>query len=145
MNRILINKIESTEGDWWECYCDKYGRSSCHGIGNSPEESLINFLYELKIFEEIINKEEEIKYKFTKDDLKAGDSVKFRNGYTGWVNTWVNTTEHKSIFGISYSSGELLYEEFNHDLKHRVLNELDIVVVYRMSENGRYEIIWEGE
>ena len=50
MDRILINKIESTEGNWWECYCDQYSKSSCHGIGDSPEESLINFLYELKIF-----------------------------------------------------------------------------------------------
>jgi len=35
---------------WWIAYCDELGRGSCYGLGDTPEEALVEFLKDKESF-----------------------------------------------------------------------------------------------
>lgn len=50
-------------GEQYMCYCNKYAKYSCYGVGDTPEEALKNLLDEIPFFEQLLKDIDEGKIK----------------------------------------------------------------------------------
>lgn len=73
---------------------------------------------------------------FSMNDIKTGDIVKFRSGLLAMA--YINGDKYDS--GFYYNSTEMftnmiMNDVFSKDLKHKIVNYLDIIAVYRDPNN----------
>jgi len=51
---IIVQPQEMDGEKWYEAYCNEFGVSACHGLGDTPSEALASFIVEKNAFIEFL-------------------------------------------------------------------------------------------